>query len=489
MSIRDRMTKSTDSTMKKIVEIVLSVVIIGVTLAFGGVQPIAYSLMEIAIFATALAVLIHQVRAGRIGLPVPLWASLFALWVVLELVPLPLPWLSRIDPARILPAALRTLQHRATAWVPITLYPHATLIYLMKFLAYLAAFILAAWVYDSQQKKALLIRVLIFLGLFEAAYGIVQYLAHWQQIFWMKKVYYTSMGTGTYINHNHFAGFMELTFPFMLALVFYHYQIWQDGRRRGPARVPAATTSAAGVQALFYSFLLVVAIIGVIFSKSRAGIMGTVFVVVFLAILAQLKTRRKVWAIGLAAFVLVAVAYGLWIGLNPVVARFEMFRGGVSYLETEGRLSFWKATLAMIHDYPVTGIGLGTYVYGFPHYQTYFLNFLLTHAHNDYVEIASETGVPGVLLLFVPIIVLLARMIHAFITDVRRYRTSVILGCIGGTAALLIHSAVDFNLRIPANALVFAVVLGIGYKAACLERRGEAHPLADNRHQTAATKR
>ncbi|MGH9468985.1 MAG: O-antigen ligase family protein, partial [Terriglobia bacterium] len=302
------------------------------------------------------------------------------------------------------------------------------------------------------------------------AYGIVQYLTGWQKIFTFNKIFYRETATGTFINHNHFAGFLELTFPFVFGAVYYSFQIWQDMRRRGPARVDAATVSSAGVQTLFFAFLLVVSIVAILFSRSRAGIVAAFFTVVFLGLLAQIKTKRKAWMLGFAAFVLVAIGYGLWIGVNPVVSRFEAFRGGVHYLQGEGRLSFWQSTLGMIHDYPVAGTGLGTFRFAFPHYQTYFLNNTVTHAHSDFLEFTSDTGLLGAALLFLPIIALLVLMIRSFLTDARRYRPSVTLGCIGATMALLIHSVADFNLHIPANALVFAVVLGVGYKIAWLER-------------------
>ena len=93
----------------------------------------------------------------------------------------------------------------------------------------------------------------------------------------------------------------------------------------------------------------------------------------------------------------------------------------------------------------------------------------IDHAHNDYLEFASETGAVGFSLLFLPIFYLLGRMIISFLKEHRRYRSAILLGCIGSTLGLLIHSLTDFNLQIPANALIFAVILGIGYKAACIE--------------------
>jgi O-antigen ligase len=143
------------------------------------------------------------------------------------------------------------------------------------------------------------------------------------------------------------------------------------------------------------------------------------------------------------------------------------------YLQMEGRISIWKDTLHLVRDYPLTGAGLGTFGLAFRHYQTDLVNLYVDHAHNDYLEFAADTGLLGVALLFLPILYLFFKMIVSFLVDPRRYRPAVTLGCIGSTLGMLIHSATDFNLQIPANALIFAVVLGMGYKAACVERRTE----------------
>jgi O-antigen ligase len=139
----------------------------------------------------------------------------------------------------------------------------------------------------------------------------------------------------------------------------------------------------------------------------------------------------------------------------------------------EGRISIWGDALHLVRDYPLTGSGLGTFGLAYRHYQTGVVNYYVDHAHNDYLEFAADTGLVGMALLFLPIFYLCCRMIISFVTDPRRYRPAVTLGCIGSTLGMLIYSATDFNLQIPANALIFAVVLGIGYKAACVERGEE----------------
>lgn len=459
--------------MDRILEAILGLTIIGEVLAFGGVEPLSYSILEIVLFACVFALLARQTLNGKIRLKWPVWTLLFCVLVLIQVVPLPAGFVQTLSPKRVLPASVLAVIHVSGTKLTLSVYPHGTLLMLMKVLAYICAFMLAVYLFDSRKRKSTLVLILIYLGLFEAAYGAVQYLTGWQKIFTFTKVSYTESGTGTFINHNHLAGFLELTFPFMFGSVFFMFQAWQDERRRGRAAKPAGSQTSAGVATLLYAFLLVFMAMGFIFTRSRSGILVFIFTLLFLGLLAQFKSRKKAWMAGLVIFLSLVIAYSLWIGLNPILARFELFRGGGQYFKAEGRLTFWQDTFRLIHDYPWFGTGLGTFQYSFLHYQTGWLEFLVDHAHNDYLEITSETGLIGAALLFIPILVLLIRMIVSFLTDTRRYRPSILLGCIGATLGILLHSFTDFNLQIPANALTLAVILGIGYKAACVERQAE----------------
>jgi O-antigen ligase len=449
--------------MNKVVELILVLVVAGSALAFGGVQPITYSLAEVALFLALLLLVVRRTQQGEINLPMPWWPVLFALLVGLQLIPLPSSWIVRISPARALDPNLAVLPPGGWVWATLSIYPHQTLLFLLRFLACFTAFVLAAEVFDSGRGKSALVRALIVLGCFEAAYGIVQYLTGWQKIFTYTKQFDIAEATGTYINRNHFAGLLELTIPFALASAFYSFQRLLEGRRTSRGE------SSSGFQAIFYLFLMTIMVVGVVFSRSRVGILATVFSVIFIALLAQLKAKRKVWMVGVFLLLVCVLGYGLWIGLDPVLARFEEVRQQ-GFLQMEGRAPLWKDALRVVRDYPLTGSGLGTFGIAFRRYQTSAVEFYVDHAHNDYLEFASETGLLGAALLFLPILFLFFKMIISFLDDPRRYRRAVILGCIGSVLALLVHSVTDFNLHIPANALIFAVVLGVGYKAACVER-------------------
>ncbi len=475
--------------MNKVLEWLLIAVVVGSTLAFGGVEPLAYSLVEITLFLGFLALVWYQAREGKIEIRLPIWPLLFALLVLLQVIPLPPSLIVRLSPARFVGPDVAGLI-ATHSWATLSIYPHNTWLALIKLLAYISAFALAAYVFDSRRRKSALVKALIYLGVFEAAYGTIQYLTGWQKIFTYTKEYYVEEATGTYINHNHFAGFLELTLPFAMAYVFYFFQMWMVGRRRHPSPSGASGEGAAGIRALLYLSLLLVFVVAVVFSRSRGGILATAFTMFVVALLAQFRVRRKAWLIGLFLFLAVAVAYGLWIGLDPVLARFEKM-GEAHYFQFEGRFSFWKDSVGLIREYPLTGIGLGDFEIGFQRFQTAWVTFLVDHAHNDYVEFAAEMGLPGATLLFLPMLYLLGKMIASFLKDSRRYRPAVLLGCIGSTLAILIHSITDFNLQVTSNALVFSVVLGIGYKAAYLEPADEMQqkPVGELRVRSGATAR
>lgn len=456
--------------MTRFLEIVLALAIIGSTLGFGGVTPLGYSLMELVLFLIVFLLLLRQLRRGELRLPLPLWPVLFALFVLLQVVPLPSTFISRVSPSRAIDLGVAGLFQAAPQWSTLSIYPHDTWTAIFKYLAYVGGFLIAAHVFDSRKRKSLLISALILLGFFEAGYALYQYLTDSNRIFTYSSPY--GLGAGTYINHNHLAGMLEMVTPFVLAYVFYSFQLWSERSRGGHDRDAPSRHQAAGFQSVFYLFLMVIMVLAVFSSGSRMGILATIFVIICLAFLSITKASEKTWALGVFGFLILVVGYGLWIGLGPVLTRFEKLRAP-AYLETEGRLGIWRDSLNLMREYPLVGTGLGTYGTAYRRYQTTKVDKFVDHAHNDYLEVSSETGFFGVAILFVPIGFLMLKMIAGFLTDPRRYRRSMVLGSIGSSLAMLIHSTTDFNLHIPSNALIFAVVLGIGYKAACVERKRE----------------
>ena len=449
--------------MKRIIQWSLLLVIAGSILAFGAVQPPIYSAMEAALFLLSAVVLIKQTSEGKIDLPVPLWIFPFLALVLIQMIPLPGKIVSWLSPNRLFFDVQAALAPGAAHWATLSIYPHDTLFGFFKLLAYLAAFVLAAYAFEPREGKSVLAPGLIVLGTIEAGYGIIQYLTGYQKIFGYTKQFYTEEATGTYINHNHFAGLLELVIPFAAMMVFYNLQSrsGQGGAERWRGQ-PGRTGFDPRI--VFYAFIVILLLIGVVFSRSRMGIFSVLTGLILMGLLGLLGEGRRTWMVITLLVIACSMAYAVWIGLDPVIKRFELISPGGTE-NPYSRISIWKQADGIRRDYPAVGTGLGTFPVAFRRYQTSLLELQVDHAHNDYLEVATDTGIAGAVLLFLPILWLLIRIILAYAGARNPYRRSVLLACIGSIAALLVHSTMDFNLQIPANALLFAVVLGIGSKA------------------------
>ena len=145
------------------------------------------------------------------------------------------------------------------------------------------------------------------------------------------------------------------------------------------------------------------------------------------------------------------LAMVIWIGPGPVIARFErLIQRSTS--ARESRVAIWKDTLHLIGEHPWAGTGLGTFANVYPAVQTAFPGQTVGHAHNDYLEFASECGIPAALILFSSIFYIVAQSVRAFWKNKHNFQRAVALGCFGSMVAILLHSLTDFNLDIPANA-------------------------------------
>jgi O-antigen ligase len=457
--------------MTRKLEVFLALILVGSTLALGGVQPITYSLAEILVLLLVILFLWFPKRQGRIDLTLPVWPLIFVLWVALQLLPLPRSFLAAVSQAHRLTASwLVPIQHSGF-WGTLSINPSATLLAFFKIVAYVGVFVLAIQLFDSARRKSTIVTALIALGCFEAAYGILQFLLNWNNIFGYTNPYDSSVATGTYINRNHFAGLMDLTAPLAFALAFHTYLLWSDPRRR------AASTRSGGESPLefrivFFLFLAVIMMIGSVFSYSRGGVISVSFTLIALSVLTILKVRRKSWGLLIAGLATLALGFSLWVGVGGLVHRFvNMSQAG--FVTAQRRSMIWSDTVQLFRTNPILGTGLGTYEDAMRPFQTHLVDLTIDHAHNDYLEFGAETGLIGFALLFIPIFYLLVRMAISFLKDHRRYRSAILLGCIGSTLGLLIHSLTDFNLQVPANAMIFAAILGIGYKSACVEPKNE----------------
>jgi len=426
-------------------------------LAFGGAETASFAVVEVLFFgAAALFVAIAPESAFRSSLKSLAVPAALTGVVLLQLCPLPESWLHRFSGRKVFLAGIGTGH--------VSFEPYATRTHFLILLACFVAFYFAQIVGQNRRREHYFIASLIALGTFEAFYGLVQYLTGWQQIFAYVKKFDLEEATGTYINRNHYAGFLEMILPFSLALVFYEYAKLR-GDRRTRINFRNLIAKSALQKLILCLRISVVLCAALAFSRSRMGILAAASsVLVIFALIAISRFHRRMSSLLAGAFVVLSICFAIWIGPGPIVSRFQSV-GDEYSLGGPSRVSIWRDALPLIKNDPWLGTGLGTFPIAYTGGQTAFLSQFVNHAHNDYVELAADLGISVALLLFASIFFILARAIRTFLSGEQEFRGAVALGCVGSIAAILLHSFADFNLYMPANALLFSTILGIAAHA------------------------
>ncbi len=265
--------------------------------------------------------------------------------------------------------------------------------------------------------------------------------------------------------HNHFAGLLEMILPLALGLALYYAQKSRVRSRRGSWReFQTRLANPEMLKCLLLLLAVTVLFLGIVFSFSRMGLISMFASLAVMGAVLWIGRHRNPLPTALIPVLLFsAISAAVWVGAGPVVSHFEelshddpLDRG------TEGRMAIWNDSIELIRQNPWTGAGLGCFEIAFTRVQSVELSYTMDHAHNDYLELVAELGIPAAALLFIALFALAALTVQAALRARSGLARAHALGALGGITALLVHSLADFNLHIPANALVFSVLLGLG---------------------------
>jgi O-antigen ligase len=281
----------------------------------------------------------------------------------------------------------------------------------------------------------LLFSALFLMGVFEAVYGLLDYFRG------------SPIVSGTFINRNHFAGYLEMVIPVGLGLM-----LVREGR--GKRAFAKSLVFASGVVIMSLALLL---------SRSRSGmvILAIVFFLFFFFHFwykKRAKEQKRGGKILLVSVVIIILILSLYIGVGSTLQRFSR-----DSILREGRLGIWVHTWKIFTDFPLFGSGLGTFAVLGPVTEADGQLIKTSHAHNDYLEFLSELGVVGMGMLSGGVIYLLVLCFREW----RKKEDALMKGLgFGGLVSVLsmsLHGLTDFNLHIPANILLFSVVLSLSY--------------------------
>jgi O-antigen ligase len=309
---------------------------------------------------------------------------------------------------------------------------------------------------SSQWRK--FVWFLMSLGFFVSIFGILQQLTFNGKLYWLREMRFGGIPFGPYVNRNHFAGFAELLIPLAL--------------------VPLVLGKVRRQRLFLVGLFATVPTMALLLSASRGGILSFAAELVLLVLLLLVhRVRSKHMLVGSAVVVLAVLAVS-WVGVQQVLDRFSTIK---SFDVTMGkRASMSHDSWRIFLDHPVLGTGLGTIQMVFPPYDSLYDGRVVNHSHNDYLEVLAETGILGGLCCGWFLTVLLLESLKGLENLQTSFNSALNLSGLIGCSGLLVHSLVDFNLHIPANALLFFVAahlatVRIQSDAATLPKQSSRH--------------
>lgn len=277
-------------------------------------------------------------------------------------------------------------------------------------------------------------------GFAVATFALLQGLTSNGRLYWLRKPSGYAWIYGPYVNHNHYAGLMEMLFPIPLVFSLTKYA-------RGTPRRLAVLASAVMATTIFLC-------------GSRGGVIAFVFEIIVL-LAALIRQQSRIPFRGRLAFVFFAVlliSLFAWIGNDKIAGRLASFPSARREVTQGLRVQIDRDLLKMFPRRPLLGWGLGTFADVYPQYRSFYTTFYIDEAHNDYLQLLIEMGAAG----FFTMIWFLWLVFRAA-TRKLRYWSSDINGAVAlaamlGVIGILVHSLVDFNLQVPANAALFYVL-------------------------------
>lgn len=417
----------------------------------GGNRTLAWSLLALTVAVMVFALLLAHMR-GRIQLvwnrrvaPVAITAALVVAWIVGSLIPgTPFTNSAWTDAEAALGLDLRET---------VSINPSATTAALVRLTSYIGTFWLALQFGRDPRSAISLLRWIGICGAVIATYGIANYSTGNRHLLMFDRWAGIGDVTGTFVNRNHFATYAGLCALANagMATITYRKRWINAAYLSNPA--VRALSAFSGKPALYF-LAASICVMGLFQSHSRMGmiafIIGILFAVGLLSSLGYFKADRLMAAI----LSILLFAYLYISGLATL--------GRIAETSEIDRLPLFAMSLDAVGKVPWTGYGYGTFPDAILIHRPagFGAGADITEAHNVYLELAVELGWPMT-------IVWLAGMLWLFgccLVGAFRRKRERIFPIVAASACVLVgvHGLTDFSLQIPAIAMTFAALLGLG---------------------------
>jgi len=393
--------------------------------------------------------------------PGALLIMLYPAFILAQLIPLPAEVVKLISPSTYSLYSETIGIVDPIQWISLSINKKATLEELFRYTSYAGFYLLTVQLLSHE---SLLKKTVNYLAIFATILSITAILQRFTspgKIYWFYEAYPSSFGP--YFNSNHYAGLMEMIFPVIFSLfLFYKPSVSYPSIREKIIEFFSQIRTSEHILLGFSSLLVAVS---VFLSLSRGGIISLCISAGFCFLMITLKqgTFRSAGSTVVLLILLLLVSVG-WFGWKPIFEEFEKTRNEKGEI-AENRPIYWKDSVNVFKEFPVTGTGMGTFGNIYSKYQSKSFGRRITHAHNDYIEFLVNGGVIGFLLFFGSLVTIIYKSFKVFLKRREPYSIFIYIGSISGIIAILLHSITDFNLQIGANGLYLFFLAGLAVSA------------------------
>lgn len=379
---------------------------------------------------------------------------------------------------------------------------HLTGTYLLRAVAYLGAFALVMLCVTTPQRVAGLLGAIVAGGVLQAVLAVVLHASRARYQYLFTEFVQGHRAMGTFPNPDHLAGYMELALSAGLGLLLAQFAGGQAAAAPAWRHRTATALRFLMSAKMRLRLMLVVMVVALVMTHSRMG-NGAFFLSLLLmggvvAALSRQWRRPALWLVLSMALVDVIVV-GQWVGLGRVIERLQDTAdatsldaqsalrqpaaagaaGNADIVATakaeesiQDRLRIPRLSLPLVAERPWFGHGGGTYVLALPPIKPAGFPHHWDHAHNDYVEIAVDTGLVGLALLLAVASASALRAVRLIDDRHTPLDKGVGVATLTALCCMALHSMVDFNLQIPANALTLVLLCALPWAAAALRQPG-----------------
>lgn len=435
--------------------ILLCILVFWAPLPLGSNRVWAAGLLQAAygVLAISLCLLLAQ---GKIGSSPALQNSRGALtlfflipfWIILQLLPLPFDG----KPLSLdITASIRSLQN--AFWLALL-------------------FGICLQLLNTSQRVRTLALVIVASGVFEACYAVLVTLGGKDfDVLGIRSVYAGSSASGTFINRNHLAGYLEMCLSLGIGLMISNLGesatslTWRE-------RVRSLLLTLLGPKTR-QRLLLIAMVIALVMTHSRMG--NTAFFAA-MGISAGIgyfffKRRSRSMILLFGSMIVIDVfIISAWFGLDKLAERIEQTPGS-----RELRLSVNSESWIWFKEHWLAGSGPGSFASVFPTYRSPDVVGFFDYAHNDYLQLLGEYGILGASLFAAIALYSLWTSLQAQRERKKPLMQGMAFGSMMGIISLLIHSSTDFNLHIPANAALFTILCAITFIARHMDNQEKSH--------------